>query len=144
MFFEPHPEGFESGQPPHAPSRMIFAWKETRQRLAAANPDPSGRHGVQVQLGHPALETMALYMMRLAQDAATASFRTTANNVYAVVTGEGSTEVEDQRFSWSRGDVFVVPAWHSHAHRSNNGAVLFRVTDEPVMKKLGFLRNDPA
>jgi gentisate 1,2-dioxygenase len=25
-------------------------------------------------------------------------------------------------------------------HRSDDGAVLFRVTDEPVMRKLGFLR----
>ncbi len=144
MFFETHPEGFEAGHPPTAPSRLIFAWKETRQRLASANPDPGGRHGVQVQLGHPALDTMALYMMHLQSDVETKPYKTTANNIYAVVNGEGRTEVEDRRFEWSRGDVFVVPAWHTHAHRSMNGAVLFRVTDEPVLKKLGFLRSEPA
>jgi gentisate 1,2-dioxygenase len=144
MFFEPHPEAFEAGHPPTTPSRMIFPWKDTRQRLAAANPDPGGRHGIQIQLGHPALETMALYMMRLQPETETTPYRTTANNIYAVVNGEGRTEIEDQRFEWSRGDVFVVPAWRTHAHNSGGGAVLFRVSDEPVMKKLGFLRSDPA
>ena len=36
--------------------------------------------------------------------------------------------------------MIVVPSWREHVHRSDDGAVLFRVTDEPVMQKLGFLR----
>ena len=63
-----------------------------------------------------------------------------ANSVFGVAKGSGVTEVEGATLSWSRGDVIVVPAWQSHVHRSEDGAVLFRVTDEPVMEKLGFLR----
>jgi gentisate 1,2-dioxygenase len=63
-----------------------------------------------------------------------------ANSVFGVARRSGTTEVEGTTLSWSRGDVIVVPAWHEHLHRSENGAVLFRVTDEPVMRKLGFLR----
>ena len=50
------------------------------------------------------------------------------------------TEVEGKTMSWRRADVIVVPSWREHVHRSDDGAVLFQATDEPVMKKLGFLR----
>ena len=63
-----------------------------------------------------------------------------ANNVFGVVQGEGTTTADGETFQWRRGDVFVVPSWQEHAHQSADGAVLFRATDEPVMTKLGFLR----
>jgi gentisate 1,2-dioxygenase len=63
-----------------------------------------------------------------------------ANSVLGVVQGAGVTEVEGTTLSWRRGDVIVVPSWREHVHRSDEGAVLFRVTDEPVMQKLGFWR----
>ena len=63
-----------------------------------------------------------------------------ANSVFGVVQGSGTTEADGTKLSWNRGDVIVVPSWREHVHRSDIGAVLFRVTDEPVMKKLGFLR----
>jgi gentisate 1,2-dioxygenase len=65
-----------------------------------------------------------------------------SNSVLGVVQGSGATEVEGTTLAWSRGDVIVVPAWREHVHRSEGGAVLFRVTDEPVMRKLGFWRED--
>ena len=63
-----------------------------------------------------------------------------ANNVFGVVQGEGTTDADGETLHWKRGDVIVVPSWQQHVHRSDDGAVLFRVTDEPVMQKLGFLR----
>ena len=51
--------------------RCIFPWRDTERRLAAAAPDPTGRHGISVELGDPALDTMALSMMRLAPGEAT-------------------------------------------------------------------------
>ena len=144
MFFEPHPDEFEEGAPetPHSP--FIFSWRDTERRLAAAAPDPVGRYGTMVELGDPALDTMALFMMRLGASAATQGHRTTANNLYAVVEGAGETVVEGKPFDWRRGDVVVVPSWHRHFHRAAEGAVLFRVTDEPVMSRLGFLRSEAA
>jgi gentisate 1,2-dioxygenase len=142
MFFEPHPEEFEDDAPEAPDSPFIFPWAETERRLAEAAPDPSGRHGVSVELGRPALDTMALYMMRLAPGRATTSYRTTANTLYAVVEGEGTTTVDGERFQWARGDVVVVPSWRTQSHRAADGAVLFRVTDEPVMGRLGFLRSE--
>jgi gentisate 1,2-dioxygenase len=142
VFFEHHPEEFEPVSPVPAGSDMYFPWGETQQRLASASADPSGRFGIQVQLGDPALDTMALHMMRLLPGATTQSFRTTANNVYAVAEGEGTSVIDGERFDWQRGDVVVVPAWREHHHVSGKGAVLFRVSDEPAMQRLGFLRDE--
>jgi gentisate 1,2-dioxygenase len=144
MFFEPHPKDFEDDAPETPDSPLLFPWKDVERRLDEAAPDPSGRHGVEVELGRPALDTMALYMMRLQPGRATLPYRTTANTLYAVVEGEGTTTVEGQEFQWSRGDVVVAPAWHSQSHRASDRAVLFRVTDEPAMSRLGFLRSEAA
>ena len=83
---------------------------------------------------------MALSMIELKVGQGTAARKVMANSVFGVAKGSGVTEVEGAMLSWRRGDVIVVPAWQSHVHRSDDGAVLFRVTDEPVMEKLGFLR----
>jgi gentisate 1,2-dioxygenase len=122
----------------------VFPLSETLKRLDATSPDPSGRFGTQVQLGNPAMDTIGLFMMRLAPRAKTASYRTTANNVYAVVKGSGVTEIDGERFEWKRGDVIAAPAWRPHHHVATDDALLFRVTDEPVMQRLGFYRIEDA
>jgi gentisate 1,2-dioxygenase len=86
------------------------------------------------------MDTMALSMIELKAGQATSPRKVMANSVFGVATGSGTTDAAGAKLSWSRGDVIVVPAWQSHVHRSDTGAVLFRVTDEPVMEKLGFLR----
>jgi gentisate 1,2-dioxygenase len=83
---------------------------------------------------------MALSMIEVRAGQATKPRKIMANSVFGVAKGSGTSEAEGTILSWSRGDVIVVPAWHQHVHRSDDGAVLFRVTDEPVMQKLGFLR----
>ncbi|HLI20401.1 MAG TPA: cupin domain-containing protein [Stellaceae bacterium] len=142
MFFEPNPDEYAKGVPPETPSPAHFPWAESQKRLAAAAPDPSGCFGRQIEFGHPAMATTALFMMKLDAGSTTKPYRTTANNIFSPVEGEGETVVEGKSFEWRRGDVFVVPAWLSHFHRCDKGAVLFRVTDEPTMQKLGFLREE--
>lgn len=142
MFFEPYPGEYEKGERPTSPSPMHFPWVDTKRRLAAARPDQSGIHGTQIEFGNPAMATTALFMMKFAPGETTTSYRTTANNLYSPVEGEGETIVEGKSFAWQRGDVLVVPSWQAHFHRSEKGAVLFRVTDEPAMSKLGFLRDE--
>lgn len=65
---------------------------------------------------------------------------TTANNVYTVIRGEGRTIVDGESFEWRRGDVIAAPSWRAHHHIARSDAVLFRVTDTPVMAALGLLR----
>jgi gentisate 1,2-dioxygenase len=147
MFFE-HFEGegheaFEAEPaPPTTDSPFVFTWKETLARLADAPPEPDGPFGTQIELGGPALDTTALYMMRLAPGTRTATHRTTASNIFAVARGAGTTTIDGERFAWKRGDVLAAPAWRPHFHEASDDAVLLRVTDEPVMKQLGFFRTE--
>ena len=144
MFFEPHPEEFEKETVVRNASPMHFAWAETERRLAeagkAANGKPAEIALGEAGAGTSAMDTMALSMIELKAGQATAPRKVMANSVFGVAKGSGSTDAAGTKLSWSRGDVIVVPAWHEHTHRSDDGAVLFRVTDEPVMRKLGFLR----
>jgi gentisate 1,2-dioxygenase len=145
MFFEPLEEdghaAFE-GEPaaPTTDSPFVFTWKDTLARLDAASPEPTGPFGTQIELGAPALDTTALYMMRLSPGQRTATHRTTASNIFAVARGTGTTTIDTERFEWKRGDVIAAPAWRQHFHESSDDAVLLRVTDEPVMRRLGFYR----
>jgi gentisate 1,2-dioxygenase len=149
MFFEPAEEdkvheAFEKA-PPTKDSPFVFPLSETLKRLDAAVPDPAGRFGTQVELGKPAMDTIGLYMMRLAPHKKTSPYKTTANNIYAAVKGSGVTTIDGERFEWSRGDVIAAPAWLPHLHEANEDALLLRVTDEPVMQRLGLYRvEDPA
>ena len=121
-------------------SPMHFSWADTERRLAEAARALERAAGRDRARRSAALDTMALSMIELKARQATAARKVMANSVFGVAKGSGTTEVEGTKLSWSRGDVIVVPAWQSHVHRSDDGAVLFRVTDEPVMEKLGFLR----
>ncbi|MGH6671758.1 MAG: cupin domain-containing protein [Xanthobacteraceae bacterium] len=143
MFFEPaEGENAENatGAAPTKDSPFVFPLSETVKRLDAATPDPSGPFGTHVQLGNPAMDTIGLHMMRLAPRAKTATLQTTANNIYAIVRGAGATMIDGERFEWRRGDVIAAPAWRPHLHEASEDALMFRVTDEPVMQRLGFLR----
>ena len=142
MFFEPHPDEFEKESVVANASPMHFPWVETKARLTEADA-PGNRSPVEISL-HAALDTMALSMIGLKPGQATRARKLMANSVFGVVQGSGTTEADGTRLAWNRGDVIVVPSWREHVHRSDIGAVLFRVTDEPVMKKLGFLREGNA
>jgi gentisate 1,2-dioxygenase len=123
-------------------SPFVFTLKDTLDRLDEAKPEPGGPFGTQIELGHPALATTALHMMRLAPGVRTAPYRTTANNIFAVVQGEGASTVDGERFEWRRGDVVAAPAWRPHWHEATGDAVLLRVTDEPVMQRFGWWREE--
>lgn len=146
MFFEPA-EGEDEPRASLAPtteSPFVFPLRETLKRLDAATPDPAGPFGTHVALGDPAMDTIALAMMRLAPQFKTAPYRTTANSIYAVVKGSGATTIDGERFAWRRGDVIAAPAWRPHFHLATEDALLLRVSDEPVMQRLGFHRVEEA
>jgi|SRR5579862_6859000 len=147
MFFEPAEEvtnAASDGATPTKDSPFVFPLSETLRRLDAAPSDPAGPFATHVELGNPAMDTIGLSMMRLSPHVVTAPYRTTANNIYAVVKGSGATTVDGERFAWQRGDVIAAPAWRPHCHEADEDALLLRVSDEPVMQRLGFHRVEGA
>lgn len=138
IFFEHHPAGVEPPERVTPESPFIFSFASTEARLALAPADV--QYGRQVELGKLALKTLGLYMMQLAPHSPTSTVQTTANHIYTVVRGEGRTVVDGETFEWQRGDVIAAPSWRAHHHVATTDAILFRVTDAPVMAALGLLR----
>jgi gentisate 1,2-dioxygenase len=142
MFFERHPKGWEEDVVDAAEAPLAFRWEESMRRLdAEAAPPDHGAAEREIELGSPALKTMAIHMQRLGAGFRSAVRRTTANAIFTVIEGEGTTRVGDRELHWQRGDVFAVPAWQPHAHEVKRAAHLVRVSDEPLMRAFDFLRS---
>lgn len=96
--------------------------------------------------GGPALPTMAAYLQLLRPGVTTRAHRHTSSTVYLVVRGEGITEINGVPFEWREHDIFCIPTWaeHRHINRSREEAVLFSFSDEPVVRSLGFYREQPS
>lgn len=140
MFFERHPQGFEQHVVTDDDAAGVFHWVDSRARLDAATPGCLPDADRVIQLGDPALATIALYMHEFAAGSSSARMRTTANSIFAVVQGAGETQIDGERFAWRFGDTLAIPAWRPYQHRATTDAVLLRVTDEPLLSKLNWLR----
>ena len=59
--------------------------------------------------------------------------------MYTVIEGTGATEIAGQRFEWEKNDIFVVPnfLWRRHFNTGPGDAVLYSVSDAPLMEKVG-------
>jgi gentisate 1,2-dioxygenase len=64
--------------------------------------------------------------------------RETASTLYCVIEGAGTTEIAGQRLDWQQNDFFVAPnfLWRRHSNTGSGGAILYAVSDEPLMKKI--------
>lgn len=139
-----HPEFSRTAfRPPYR-----YPWAETRAALDALAEGPGDPFdAVTVGFadpitGGPTLPTAGCELTMLRGGEKTRAHRHTHAAIYHVFEGEGETEINGETFAWRTGDTFVVPSWAWHAHRNpgKGEAVLFVLTDEPVMASLGFLR----
>lgn len=96
--------------------------------------------------GGPAMSTLAMRMQLLRSGFVGRKRRHTGSKLYYVMRGEGATSVGDQRFAWCAGDLFTVAPWDWHAHENTGGqdALLWQVNDLPVLKSLGYFREELA
>ena len=131
-------EGLQAATQSTRDSPYVFSMASMQAQLAQAAPDEHGRS--RIQLDAPSMPTTALFMEKLAGGKAGARLRSTENQIFAVVSGAGASEIGEQSLSWSRGDVFVAPGWRSVRHHASEDALLFCVSDLPVHQKLGFHR----
>ena len=123
-------------------SEFVFPIEQTSKDLAAAVPDEHGR--LRIELDAPSMPTTALIMEKLTPARHAPPIRSTENQIFAVLSGAGTSRIGHESFRWSRGDVFVAPSWHYVSHKASEDAVLFCVSDRPVHEKLGFLRVEAA
>jgi gentisate 1,2-dioxygenase len=68
--------------------------------------------------------------------------RETASTLYIAIEGSGFTEIGGTSLDWQTNDIFVVPsfAWRRHVNQRQSDAVLYAVSDAPLMEKIGQYR----
>ena len=137
MFFEAYHDGIERTDEVDEYSPLRFPWSETRRRLSSPGEVPPNG---ELLLGPPSLSTIGVYVSRLEAGTERVGRRTTANSIFAVIEGSGTVDVDGTLFEWARGDVFAVPAWREHRLRAHVHSSLLRVTDEPFLARLDWLR----
>lgn len=150
-FYEP---GTGSDQPRAAKpagsrARLRYRWKEVEPELLRRpiSPEDGRLYDYLNGAGGPTLPTLACQVQNLPPGFATRTRRRTSSAVYFVVRGEGATTVDGKELVWSENDCFAVPNWarHQHVNRSaSQDAILFSVHDTPVIRALGFYREEPS
>ena len=143
--FQQNAQRQESGESP----LLKYAWSEARPALMDLGADDeSPFDGTMLEYvnpvtGGPALTTMASFLQRLRPGQKTQAHRHSTSSVYLAVEGHGRTVIDKQVFPWGPGDVFALPTWAVHAHENSSvseDAILFSFSDAPVMKVLGWYR----
>ncbi|MGE5146351.1 MAG: cupin domain-containing protein [Candidatus Eiseniibacteriota bacterium] len=140
MFVEDHPAGFEPVETVASDSPYRFTWAATQRALDRARPDPEGFHGPRIEFAAPTMPTMGLSAQRLESGQKTRPFRSSANTIYVVMAGAGTSAIGDTEFAWSYGDTIVAPCWQRIEHRATADSVLFAMTDEPLMRFARYYR----
>ena len=138
--FEPFPDEYEAVAETSVDSPYVYSWQQTKAALAAAPADPSRRFGRRIVLDRVPLRTMSLTMHALDAGTRTVAFTTSANNLYTAVEGTGRSVIDGREFAWGRGDIFVAPSGKAQHHEVDGDAVLFCVSDEPLLGSIGLLR----
>jgi gentisate 1,2-dioxygenase len=136
MFFEVHPGGGLEPITSRGPSPM---------RIASAEALGTGRDAMTVEVGKDVMPTIAMHLIRQPAGGSTDVGKTTTNHIYAVSRGKARFIVEggtDETLG--AGDVIAVPCWHAHTIEAPEDAIIFRVSDEPLLRKLGLARSAAA
>jgi gentisate 1,2-dioxygenase len=132
MFFEAHPIG---GVEP------IKFTGSSPMRIPCGEALGPGRDAKIVEIAKDVMPTIALHLIRQPEGGGITGRRSTINSIYAVVSGKVRFIVEDSfDETLDPGDVIAVPCWHSRKIEARSDAVLFRVSDEPLLRKLGLKR----
>ena len=92
--------------------------------------------------GAPVVPTLDYSAQLLRPGEATGWKRETANGLYIVLEGNGTTEIGGSSFNWQENDLFVVPnfLWRRHISRGPGDAVLYLCSDRPLLEKIGQYR----
>jgi gentisate 1,2-dioxygenase len=129
------------------------ALKALRDMAASGYCDPA--EGVLLEYanpltGGPTIPTISCRVQMLAPGEATRPVWRTSSTIYHVIQGEGVTTVGRKKgagteMAWGTRDCFFAPSqeWRQHRNSSKTEpAILFSVTDRPVLEGLGLYREE--
>lgn len=142
MFFERHPERLEKDVVTVDEAPIAFRWEAQCEALERSTAPAHGMAQREIELGAPAMKTMAIHVQRMGAGFVSPRYRTTANAIFTVIRGSGTTRCGDIEMRWQKGDMFAMPAWRTYQHTVDQDAHLVRVSDEPVMRAFDLLRDE--
>jgi gentisate 1,2-dioxygenase len=136
-----------------------YKWRDTLQALrniAASGPtDP--HDGVLLEFINPAtggstMPTIGCWVQLLQPGESTRPHRHTSSTIYHVIEGTGITVAGAKKgagkeMSWVARDCFFVPSWNWHHFENQSStapAIIFSVTDRPVLESLGLFRQEAS
>jgi gentisate 1,2-dioxygenase len=129
-----------------------YKWRDTETALRAVARDPAKKDRFDGYLleyrnpltNGPTMTTIQCAIQLLPAREQTESHRHTSTVIYHVFRGSGATTIGARHFDWGQGDSFVVPVWHPHRHlnHSSEDAILFSMSDAPMLKSLDLYREE--
>ena len=128
----------------------IYKWRDAQDALAALEaPDWDPYEGFALDYVDPVgggstLPTIACRLQRLPLGRATLRQRETSSRIYHVVQGAGRTAAQGKTLAWQAGDTFVIPGWSWSEHLAERDAILFVMSDEPVLRSTCLYRRERA
>ncbi len=133
MFFEPYPQGG---------LEAITSTGPTPMRIPAREALGPGGDGKTVEIANGIMPTIALHLIRQPRGGRVQMPKSTVNAIYAVVSGKARFMTEGHEFDETAGigDVIAMPCWHAHAIEAPEDTVVFKVSDAPILEKLGLAR----
>jgi gentisate 1,2-dioxygenase len=127
---------------------MLYSWDQTMEALHALRDREGSPHeGVALEYTHaitggPVMPTIGCKVQMIRKGEKLKAHRVAASSVFCVRQGKGRSAVGDKVFEWEKGDIVAVPSWARQAHESTGAedAILFSITDRPVLEALGLYR----
>lgn len=142
--------GAEPERPAGGAWPLVYRWRDIEPILKEGGATRTECDGDLLYYANPAnrsrdtLPTIGCAVQRLHAGERTKGHRHVSSTVYHVVSGSGSSLIGNSVSRWKQGDVFTVPTWatHSHAADDESDAILFSLTDRPVMEALKLYREE--
>jgi gentisate 1,2-dioxygenase len=129
---------------------LTYKWADARSAVERLTDDElSPCDGASIRYvnpvtGGPIMPTMdaSLQLIRAGQQ--TQTHRHTSSAIYFVAEGSGKSVIGGETFTWGKNDVFSIPTWTAHCHEASGGAdaVLFSISDQPVLDALELYREE--
>ena len=92
--------------------------------------------------GGPLFPTLGFGAQMIRAGEETLHKRETSTTVFVVMQGKGQTEIADRTYEWEENDIFVVPnfLWRRHVNNQSTDAILYTMSDAPLVEKIGQYR----
>ena len=131
---------------------MLYSFDQTMEALNALREhDGSPYEGITLeytnpQTGGPVTPTIACRIQMIRKGEKLKPRRVTGSSVFHVVKGSGRSIINGKLFEWSKGDIIALPSWalHEHGNTGSEDAILFSISDRPVIEAVHLYREDTS